>query len=238
MLNLYITSSEYGEGKTFLTAGIAGTMQSLGYSTSVYKPIQTGGIEHNGFTQAPDLTFVKTIDPYINTAFSYLYKIDTEPLIASENENIPIDLEQIHSDYIKLVELYDCTIVDGIAGLFSPIAPSTKIIDLIKRLQIPVLYVVRPSKNSVNNTLIALESALERGIEVRGVIINNVVDDCPKVLLNSIPRVIEEYTNIKVLGIVPHLRSKFSPEDLITNMLNGIDIESIFNVKIEKLDME
>ena len=29
----------------------------------------------------------------------------------------------------------------------------------------------------------------------------------------------------------------FSPEDLITGILNGIDIESVFNVKIEKLEL-
>ena len=57
MLNLYITSTQKKEGKTFLTAGLSATMQSLGYSTCVYKPIQTCGIEINGFTQSPDLTF-------------------------------------------------------------------------------------------------------------------------------------------------------------------------------------
>ena len=61
MLNLYITSTEKRQGKTFLTAGIAATMQSLGYTTSVYKPIQTSGKEINGFMQSPDLTFIKTI---------------------------------------------------------------------------------------------------------------------------------------------------------------------------------
>ena len=41
MLNIYITSANKGEGKTFLTAGLAATMQSLGYKTNVYKPIET-----------------------------------------------------------------------------------------------------------------------------------------------------------------------------------------------------
>ena len=72
MLNIFITSSEKKSGKTFITAGLAATMKSLGYSTCVYKPIQTNGIEINGFMQSPDLTFVKTIDPYINTHFSYI----------------------------------------------------------------------------------------------------------------------------------------------------------------------
>ena len=83
MLKLYISSGNKKDGKTFLTAGLAATMQSLGYSTAVYKPIQTSGIEINGFMQSPDLTFVKSIDPYINTYFTYLFKTNSEPLIAS-----------------------------------------------------------------------------------------------------------------------------------------------------------
>ncbi|MBQ7126008.1 M20/M25/M40 family metallo-hydrolase, partial [bacterium] len=46
----------------------------------------------------------------------------------------------------------------------------------------------------------------------------------------------EEYTDIKVLGILPELVSHTQPDEIITNILNGIDIESVFNVKIEKLD--
>ena len=60
MLNLYITSTEKKCGKTFITAGIAATMQSLGYSTTVYKPIQTSGIEINGdttYNHASDFPF-------------------------------------------------------------------------------------------------------------------------------------------------------------------------------------
>ena len=211
MLNLYITSSNRKEGKTFLTAGLAATMQSLGYSTSVYKPIQTAGIERNGFMQSPDLTYVKTIDPYINTHFSYLFKSNLEPLIASELENEPIEIELILKEYAKISAMGDSTILDGDGGLLSPIAPAVQTADLVKKLQIPLLFV--------------------------GVVINNITDDCPKHLLNAIPRVIEEYTNVKILGLISHLEGKFSPEDLITGILNGVDIESIFNVKIEKLEL-
>lgn len=236
MLNLYITSSNKNEGKTFLTAGIAATMQSLGYSTCVYKPIQTSGIEHNGFMQSPDLTYVKSIDPYIDTHFSYLFKSDLEPLIASELENEPINIELINSEYNRIASVNDCVILDGDSGLLSPIAPAIQTTDLIKKLQIPLLFVVSPRYDSINDTLLSIYTAQEKGLNIRGVIINNIAEDCSKALINSIPRVIEEYTNIKILGLIPHLQGKFTPEDLITNILNGIDIESVFNVKIEKLD--
>lgn len=237
MLNLYITSSNRREGKTFLTAGLAATMQSLGYSTSVYKPIQTNGIERNGFMQSPDLTYVKTIDPYINTHFSYLYKSNMEPLIASELENEPIDIELISQEYKKITSTSDCTIIDGDCGLLSPIAPNIQTVDMVKKLQIPSVFVVTPREDSINDTLLSIYTAQEKGLEIRGVIINNIMEDCPKNLLNAIPRVIEEYTNIKILGLISHIDGKISPEDLITNVLNGVDIESIFDVKIEKLEL-
>ena len=237
MLNLYITSSQKKQGKTFITAGIAATMQSLGYKTSVYKPIQTAGKEINGFMQSPDLTFIKTIDPYINSHFSYLYSSDSEPVIAAENDNETIDTDYINNEYKRITSVSDCTIIDGDSGILSPIAPNLLVADMIRKLSIPVLIVTEPESNAINNTFMTIACALEKGIEVRGVVINNIKEDCPKELLNSITRTIEEYTNVKILGLIPHLSSGVTPEDLITAILNGIDIESIFNVKIEKLDM-
>ena len=236
MLSLYITSANRKEGKTFLTAGLAATMQSLGYSTCVYKPIQTAGIEINGFMQSPDLTYVKTVDPYIDTHFSYLFKSEHEPLIASELENEPIDVELINSEYQRISAVSDCTILDGDCGLLSPLAPSTQTADMVKRLQLPVLFVVTPREDSINDTLLSIYTAQEKGIEIRGVVLNNIKNDCPKTLLTAIPRVIEEYTNVKILGLISHVEGKLAPEDLITSILNGVDIESIFKVKIEKLE--
>lgn len=236
MMNLYLTSANRSEGKTFLTAGLAATMQSLGYSSAVYKPIQTAGIEINGFMQSPDLTFVKSMDPYINTYFSYLFKTKAEPLIAAEAENEFIDIDYIQNEYQKIIITNDCTIVDGDGGILSPIAVSCQTSDMLKKMQTPVLFVVQPREDSINDTLLSIYTAQEKGVEVRGVVINNIMEDCPKKMLTAITRVVEEYSNISVLGLMPHLGVRVRPEDLITSVLNGIDIESVFKVKIEKLE--
>ncbi|MBO5435401.1 dethiobiotin synthase, partial [bacterium] len=62
MLDVFITSPEKGSGKTIVTAGIAATLQSLGYSTSVYAPVHLGGVEKDGFLEAPDLSYIKNTD--------------------------------------------------------------------------------------------------------------------------------------------------------------------------------
>jgi len=237
MTNIYISSGNKKDGKTFVAAGLAATMQSLGYKTSVYKPIQTAGIEINGFTQSPDLTYVKTIDPYVNTYFSYIFKSKSIPLIAAENENEFIDIDLIHNEFDRINETSDCTILDGDNGLLSPIAQSQQTIDLIKKLQTPVLFVITPREDSINDTLLSIYTAQEKGIEIRGVIINNIQEDCSTEILTSITRIIEEYSNVRILGLIPNMGEKVKPEELITGILNGIDIESVFGLKIEKLEL-
>lgn len=237
MLSIYIASTELKSGKTFISAGLAATMQSLDYSTCVYKPIQTSGIEINGFTQSPDLTYIKTIDPYIETYFTYLFKANCEPLIAAEKENEPIDIDLIAHEYRNITQKYDCSILDGSNGIMSPIAANLTTLDMLKILRVPLLLVITPSNEAINNALLTLNLAKEKGIEIRGAVINNIPEYSDSVNITSIPRIIEEYSDAKILGIVNQLEDKFNPNELINAILNGIDVESVFNVKIAKLDL-
>ena len=237
MLNLYITSPERHDGKTFITSGLAAVMQSLSYRTAVYKPFQTGGIEIKGFMQSPDLTYIKTIDPYIETHFSYLYKSKGDVLTASEVENNEIDIDFIFKDAKKYAMVSDCILIDGEGGILTPIAPSLQNIDLINKLQTPILFVVSPNENAINNTLLSIFGAKENGIEVRGVVINNVKSSSDNKQITNLIRIIEEYSDVKILGMIPNMGDKIKPEELITSILNGIDIESVFGVKIAKLDI-
>ncbi len=237
MLELFVSGTEKNSGKTFITAGLAATMQSLGYSTCVYKPVQTGAIEKNGFIQAPDLAFVKFIDPYIKTYFSYLLKNDAIPAIAAELEHTYINKETIYQDYKTIKQKYECILTDGTTGLATPLGENFLEQDLVKILNIPVLIVVYPTENSVNNTIANINQATSAGVKLRGIIIN----DCPEIIqdisIKSMPKLIEKYTDSKILGIMPHIDNLINPNDLISNVLTGIDIESVFDVKIAKLEI-
>ena len=109
-------------------------------------------------------------------------------------------------------------------------------IDLIKKLQVPVLLTITPNENAINDALLSIYTAQEKGVNLRGVVINNITNDCPASTLTSITRVIEEYSNANILGLLQHFPKQVEPVDLISGILNGIDIESVFNIKIQKLD--
>lgn len=237
MIKLGVTSVGYKKGKTFVSAGLASTMQSLGYATCVYKPVHTGGIEKNGFMQAQDLTFVTSMDPYVGTKFSYLFKSEQEPVIAAEFENTRIDKYFIQNEFNVISEKYDCGIVDGNGGIASPLGVNFSEADLFCFLRIPVIIVVTPQKDTVNEAILTINYAQQKNVEVRGVVINDYPEFSSDECIKNIPRLIEEYTDSKILGIIEHLKNPYNSSDLITTILNGTDVESIFNIKIEKLGM-
>lgn len=239
MLELYVSGTEQNSGKTFITAGLAATMQCLGYSTSVYKPVQTNAIEKNGFVQAPDLAYVKFIDPYIKTYFSYLFTSDAAPVLAAGFSGIEIKRDKILQDYEQIFRESECIITDGCQGITAPLSVDMLETDLIKALGLPVLIVISPEKTSVNNIIMTLNYAKSLEIPVRGVILNEYPDDTTDLNVKNLTRLVEEYTDAKVLGIMPHLENlrNIKPDDLITNILYGIDVESVFNIKIAKLSM-
>ncbi len=239
MLELFVTASEEKSGKNIVTTGLAATMQSLGYSTGIYKPVECGAIQKNGFLQSRDLAFAKFADPNIKTYFSYLLKANASPLVAAAAEKTVIERDIILQDYQSLTDVNDCLITDGIGGLASPYGKNFLEEDLIKLLEIPMLFVVSARNFSVNNVILSLNHAKSIGIQIRGVVIIDYPENCEDINIKLLPRLIEEYSDAKIMGILPVSGdwTTINPNDLIENILTGVDLQAIFKVRIAKLSL-
>ena len=78
------------------------------------------------------------------------------------------------------------------------------------------------------------------GIKIAGVIINKYPEDKDDVAVKTAPRLIEDYSNAKILGIIPEIKNfqYIKPGDLIDIMINCVDIEKVFGLRIPKLNLE
>ena len=229
MLELYLTGVEQNKNKIFITAGLASTMQSLGYSTAVYKPVETGVEDFS-----KDLAYINYVDKYIETYYTYQLESPLNPLLSASAEGLVMEKSAIIQDYQKIMNRYECLLTDGLSGLATPMGIDFLEEDIVKSLVVPVLFVVSAENPDINNTFLSLNRAKELGLEVRGVIINDYPEGTTDPNVKLMPKLIEEYTNAKVLGIFP--KTEFlSPEDLIALTLNCIDIEEVFRIKIAKL---
>lgn len=215
-------------------------MHGLGYTTGVYKPFQTNApAPIGGFTRIPDFEFFQNVDKFINLQATYLFQDNVSAIVAAEEANSYIDKYVIKRDFEEFSNQQDCTIIDGNGGLLEPVAPSTMTKDIIQCLNIPLLFVITPDSENINNAILSINTAINAGIEVRGVIINDYPTRELTLAEKSFPRLIEEFTDTKILGLIGHFENpqNINPTDLITSILNGIDIESVFNLKIAKLEI-
>lgn len=238
MLDVFVSGLTKQSGKTIVTAGLAATMQSLNYSTCVYKPIQTGANSLNGFLQSQDLALVKRIDSNITTSVSYVFEGDKSPLIAAyEADSIKIDLNNIYNDYHSVVKMTECHIVEGSNSISCPICEKTTEADLIKYLGVPTVLVVNAKMSKIDDVILGINYMYSHHISFLGVIVNDYCENLNNIEDRYFPQLIKEYTDSDILGILPHYDNieSLTPETLIEDVLNKIDIEKVFGLKIAKL---
>jgi len=236
MLELYVTETEKNTGKIVFSAGLAGTMQALGYYTTLYKPIQTGAmLTREKVLKSRDLEFMRYVDSYMETFSTYLFKSDSNPVIAAALEGVEIDVDLIYQDYMSFSRNYECIITDGTLGLSTPITKKFLEADLVKNLSLPLVLVAPAESESINNTIMAIQQAHNSGVSLRGVVLSTSEGLVNQESLTM--RLIQEYTGAKVCGIFNKLKDEFevNPNDVIANIITDVDIQDLFRVPIAKL---
>ena len=237
MNNVFITGINSNCGKTVISAGIAAVMQSLGYKAGVYKPIQSGAIDKGKYLLSPDLTFVKMLDPYITTHSTFMYTDKAIPYIACKNGNTNIDLQDIIKDYSILSSKTDMMLIESTGGLMTPLNRSIYTYHIPLTLKLPVIFVVTPSNDNVDGYFNAINTAKTAGLDIAGVIINKYPVYADSVEIKSFPTLIENYCDIKVLGLIRSFKgNSVQANVLISEILNGVDLEDVFRMKIPKLN--
>ncbi len=240
MLNVFISGLERQTGKTLVTAGIAATMQSLAFTTCVYKPIQTGAIILNGVKSSPDLSLFKRIDPNLTVDATYILSGKESPFVSSYEDKLKIDIQTICDNYKKLAQTMDCSIVEGVNSISTPIAENMTELDLIKTLGLPLVLVINPKKTQIDTVISGLKYIKSERIEMAGVILNQHDKESDNLEVKYFPQIINEFSDIKVLGSLPDYgdMSNVTAETIISNILNNINIEEMFGLKIAKLSQD
>ncbi|WP_339045229.1 dethiobiotin synthase [Candidatus Mesenet endosymbiont of Agriotes lineatus] len=179
-MQIFITGTDTNVGKTLISSWIC---LHTGYS--YFKPIQTGVDKDSD-----------VVSKLANTNIyeeSYIYKSPLSPHLAASLENGSIDISRINLPKERNL------IVEGAGGILVPIDQTTFMVDLIKKLNIPVILVARSTLGTINHTLLSLEALRTRSISILGVILNGPHNQDN---LNAV----EFYGKVQVLASVPKLQ--------------------------------
>jgi len=171
---VFIAGTDTGVGKTIVTATIATAFKAHGVNAGVMKPITTGVAESSTGLSDPDwlVSAMGVTDPPDLIA-PYRFPTPAAPLVAAARMGQLIDLKRILDAFQALSTRHDCVVVEGIGGVMVPLTTDLLVVDLVKRMGLPVLVVARASLGSINHTLLTLECLRNRGVEIGGLIFNH-----------------------------------------------------------------
>ncbi len=192
-MSYFITGTDTDVGKTIACCWLMLQIKDAHY----WKPVQAGQEERDLET----VSLITELDRCRFLPSAYNLSEPLSPHESARREDIEIDMK-----HLKRPAISEPLIVEGAGGVLVPLNRKILMIDLIKRLGLPVILVARTSLGTINHTLMSLEVLRNRDIEIAGIILNG----NPSVHNR---KAIEYYGNSDILVEIP--------------LLNHLDIESL-----------
>ncbi len=190
---LFITGTDTGIGKTVVAASLV-----TGLNGTYWKPVQTG-IELGTDTDEVKKLTLLSDDHFLKE--SYRLKYPLSPHLSAQKTGIYIELNKIvPPTSVK----YSPLIVEGAGGILVPLNNKEFMLDLIKKINFPVILVSSSKLGTINHTLLSLYVLKDKGIEVLGVVLNGEKNQGNK-------EAIEKFGKVKVLAQIEPVK-RLSPE--------------------------
>ncbi|RMD54769.1 MAG: dethiobiotin synthase, partial [Nitrospirae bacterium] len=195
---IFITGTDTGVGKTFVSRGIIKSLKRRGVSVGAMKPVETGCIKRNGElipADAIELKRASNMKEPIEIINPFSYEMPLSPYAASMYEEIKIKKDKILDVFHMLKKRYDFVIVEGAGGLMVPLSRDYMIADLIIHMELPIIIVAKAGLGTLNHTILTIKVAKLYGIEVKGVVLNH-TSSHSDISEETNPMIIEELCNI------------------------------------------
>lgn len=167
-MNLFITGTDTGVGKTFASALLVRGLRRAGFDTVGLKPICCGDRE-----DAENLRTAGGGELELNDVNPVWFRTPAAPYTASVVENRNVDLDLIRETFARVKAGRRSVIVEGVGGWLVPIRKDYFVSDLAADFGLPVAVVVRNRLGALNHALLTVRAIQARGLECAGIIWNN-----------------------------------------------------------------
>ena len=205
----FITGTDTGIGKTFITCALLSFFQSKNLKVVGIKPISAGVQNFNNQKLNEDVFLLKK---YSNIELDYkeinYYSFDkpVSPHIVAGLENCSIDFDLIKDNIKKIQTKADIVLIEGAGGYEVPVDVGRRISDLITFIDVPVILVVGVRLGCLNHTLLTYEAIKSKHNKIFGWIANIIGEEmlCVDENINYLKENISE----PCIGIIPKILSK------------------------------
>ena len=205
MKGFFLTGTDTGCGKTFVSCEILRHLSSKGLDVVGLKPIASGAKKISDELRKEDVTMLwknSNINIKETDICRYIFPEACSPHIASLINNENIELDSISNFVDNFTDISDIIVVEGIGGWHVPINSTERVSELAEVLDLPVLLVVSNKLGCLNHASLTYEAILRTKVKFSGWILNKLENNI--VASRSVESSLE-----KILGCAPILTVEF-----------------------------
>lgn len=172
---IFVTGTDTGVGKTVVAAMLLRGLAAEGVRAVGMKPIASGiapGSAMNGDVEAL-IAAGNVAAPHADIN-PYAFAPAIAPHLAAIGAGVAIDVEVIAEAYARLAGRADVVVVEGAGGALAPIADDADMLDIPRRLGLPVLLVVGMRLGCLNHALLSTAAIAARGLRLAGWVANRI----------------------------------------------------------------
>ncbi|MFA5193532.1 MAG: dethiobiotin synthase [Verrucomicrobiia bacterium] len=198
---VFITGTDTGVGKTFVTAALVRELRRRGVHTGAAKPFATGNRDDARQLRAAmdgELT-LKEINPVF-------FRRPLAPMVSADMEGKRVPLR------VPLpVKQFELLLVEGVGGWLVPLTKRVTVADWATQQRWPIVIVARAGLGTINHTLLTIASARSRGVRIAAVVLND-VDKAGMATARRNATVLRRLTRLPVLVSIKSLADTLQKE--------------------------
>jgi dethiobiotin synthetase len=198
---VFVTGTDTEVGKTVVAGAIAATLAAGADRVATFKPAVTGLTKMGGRLPDHELLRRSSGSPQSAEAVSpYRFGPAVSPHLAAELAGIAIAPGHLVAAAEAAAANADVLVVEGVGGLLVPLAADYLVRDFAAELGLPVVVVARPGLGTINHTLLTVEAARSKGLEVAAVVLTP-WPRFPRLIEASNRRTIEALAGVETFGL-------------------------------------
>jgi dethiobiotin synthetase len=164
---LFVTGTDTGVGKTFVTCALAGRLRSRGWRVAAVKPAESGCAEGpHGLIAADADAIASAAGDWQSSSERCLYRMGeaVAPGVAAGREGVTVSVEACAAFARSVAANAEVVLMEGAGGWRVPLdAHGGTIADLAKRVGLPVLVVARATLGTINHAVLTAEAISRDG---------------------------------------------------------------------------
>jgi dethiobiotin synthetase len=167
-MRAFLTGTDTGVGKTYVTALLARALRRAGLDTIALKPVCSGDRR-----DAEILRAACDAELELDEVNPHWFQKPVAPYLAARHEGRALSIPALESWFRSVSAGRRSVLVEGAGGWLVPIAAGTMVSDLAAALGLPVIVVVANRLGCINHALLTIGNIRALGLECRGLILNS-----------------------------------------------------------------